>query len=47
MIEQHPVLNRVAEPVDTGTIRTTLSRTAGSIDSANLKSSRIDRKRKR
>jgi hypothetical protein len=37
MIEQHPMLNRGAEPVDTGTIRTTLSRRAGSINFADLK----------
>jgi NADPH:quinone reductase len=38
MIEQHHLLNRVAELVDSGVIRTTLSHSAGTINAANLKS---------
>lgn len=37
MIEQHKLLNRVAELVDAGKIRTTLSETLGPINAANLK----------
>jgi zinc-binding alcohol dehydrogenase family protein len=37
MIEQHRLLTHVAELVDAGKIRTTLSETLGTIDAANLK----------
>lgn len=37
MIEQHKLLNRIAELVDEGTIRTTLNETLGTINAANLK----------
>jgi NADPH2:quinone reductase len=37
MIEQHKLLNKVAELVDAGKIRTTLSETLGPINAANLK----------
>ncbi|OHV75683.1 zinc-binding alcohol dehydrogenase family protein [Rhizobium sp. LCM 4573] len=37
MIEQHKLLNHVAELVDAGRIRTTLSETLGPINAANLK----------
>jgi zinc-binding alcohol dehydrogenase family protein len=37
MIEQHKLLNHVAELVDAGKIRTTLSETLGPINAANLK----------
>ncbi|WP_105371629.1 zinc-binding alcohol dehydrogenase family protein [Neorhizobium huautlense] len=37
MIEQHKLLNHVAELVDAGKIRTTLSETLGPINSSNLK----------
>jgi zinc-binding alcohol dehydrogenase family protein len=37
MIEQHKLLNHVAELVDAGKIRTTLSDTLGTINAANLK----------
>ena len=37
MIEQHKLLTHVAELVDAGKIRTTLSETLGTIDAANLK----------
>ncbi|HXV28825.1 MAG TPA: zinc-binding alcohol dehydrogenase family protein [Sinorhizobium sp.] len=37
MIEQHKLLNRVAELVDAGRIRTTLTETLGPIDAATLK----------
>jgi len=37
MIEQHKLLNKVAELVDAGKIRTTLSETLGTINAANLK----------
>jgi len=37
MIEQHRLLNRVAELVDVGVIRTTITDTAGQINAANLK----------
>ncbi len=37
MIEQHKLLNKVAELVDTGKIRTTLSETLGPINATNLK----------
>lgn len=37
MIEQHKLLNHVAELVDTGKIRTTLSDVVGTINAANLK----------
>ena len=37
MIEQHKILNRISELVDTGKIRTTLSETVGTINAANMK----------
>ncbi|TCU36441.1 zinc-binding alcohol dehydrogenase family protein [Rhizobium azibense] len=37
MIEQHNLLNKVAELVDAGKIRTTLSQTVGAINAANLR----------
>ena len=37
MIEQHRLLTKVAELVDTGKVRTTLTETAGTINAANLK----------
>ncbi|TCU19377.1 zinc-binding alcohol dehydrogenase family protein [Rhizobium sullae] len=37
MIEQHKLLNRISELVDTGKIRTTLTETVGTINAANLK----------
>lgn len=37
MIEQHKLLTKVAELVDTGKIRSTLTETAGTINAANLK----------
>jgi len=37
MIEQHKLLTHVAELVDTGQIRTTLTETLGTINAANLK----------
>ncbi len=37
MIEQHKLLNKVADLVDAGTIRTTLNETVGVINAANLK----------
>ncbi|PZM17053.1 zinc-binding alcohol dehydrogenase family protein [Rhizobium tubonense] len=37
MIEQHRLLNKVAELVDAGRIRTTLTETVGTINAANLK----------
>lgn len=37
MIEQHKLLNHVAELVDSGKIKTTLSETLGKINAANLK----------
>jgi NADPH2:quinone reductase len=37
MIEQHGLLNKVAELVDAGKIRTTLTETIGTINAANLK----------
>ena len=37
MIEQHKLLNHVAELVDGGQIRTTLSQVIGTINAANLK----------
>jgi zinc-binding alcohol dehydrogenase family protein len=37
MIRQHEILNRVAELVDAGTLRTTVSERVGRIDAANLK----------
>jgi NADPH:quinone reductase-like Zn-dependent oxidoreductase len=37
MIEQHKLLNHVAELVDAGKIRTTLSEVVGPINAANLK----------
>ncbi|MBB3608848.1 zinc-binding alcohol dehydrogenase family protein [Rhizobium sp. BK602] len=37
MIEQHKLLTKVAELVDTGKIRTTLTETLGTINAANLK----------
>jgi NADPH2:quinone reductase len=37
MIEQHHLLNRAAELIDSGTIHTTLSHSAGTINAANLK----------
>jgi NADPH2:quinone reductase len=37
MIEQHRLLTKVAEMVDAGDIRTTLSREFGRINAANLK----------
>jgi NADPH:quinone reductase len=37
MIEQHKLLNHVAELVDAGKIKTTLSETLGTINAANLK----------
>lgn len=37
MIEQHHILNSVAELVDTGKVRTTLQQSAGTINAANLK----------
>lgn len=37
MIRQHEILNRVAELVDAGTIRTTVNQNFGRIDAANLK----------
>ncbi|WEX87666.1 zinc-binding alcohol dehydrogenase family protein [Sinorhizobium garamanticum] len=37
MIEQHNLLNRVAELVDSGKIRTTLAETLGPINAANLR----------
>ena len=37
MIEQHKLLNKIADLVDAGTIRTTLNETLGVINAANLK----------
>jgi zinc-binding alcohol dehydrogenase family protein len=37
MVEQHRILNRIAELVDAGTIRTTVNEHFGSINAANLK----------
>ena len=37
MVEQHRILNRLAELVDAGTIRTTVNERFGRIDAANLK----------
>lgn len=37
MIEQHHLLNKIAELVDAGKIRTTLTETVGTINAANLK----------
>ena len=37
MIEQHKLLNKIAELVDAGRIRTTLTETLGTINAANLK----------
>jgi len=37
MIEQHRILNRVAELIDAGTLRTTLAEHFGTIDAANLR----------
>ncbi|NLS02907.1 zinc-binding alcohol dehydrogenase family protein [Rhizobium sp. P32RR-XVIII] len=37
MIEQHKLLNKISELVDSGKIRTTLSETVGTINAANLK----------
>jgi NADPH2:quinone reductase len=37
MIEQHRLLTKVAELVDAGKVRTTLTETAGTINAANLK----------
>ena len=37
MIEQHHLLNKIAELVDAGEIRTTLTETVGTINAANLK----------
>ncbi|MDN4053655.1 zinc-binding alcohol dehydrogenase family protein [Massilia sp. YIM B02763] len=37
MVKQHEILNRVAELVDAGTIRTTVNENFGRIDAANLK----------
>ena len=37
MIEQHKLLTKVAQLVDTGQIRSTLTETAGTINAANLK----------
>jgi NADPH:quinone reductase-like Zn-dependent oxidoreductase len=37
MIEQHRILNRLAELVDAGTIRTTASENFGSINAENLR----------
>ncbi|MDE1993961.1 MAG: zinc-binding alcohol dehydrogenase family protein, partial [Rhizobiaceae bacterium] len=37
MIEQHKLLTKIAELVDAGTIRTTLTETLGTINAANLK----------
>jgi NADPH2:quinone reductase len=37
MIEQHNILNKISELVDTGKIQTTLTETVGTIDAANLK----------
>jgi NADPH2:quinone reductase len=36
-IEQHKLLNTIAELVDAGKIKTTLSATVGTINAANLK----------
>lgn len=41
MIEQHKLLNKVAELVDAGEIRTTLSETLGTINAANLKKAHV------
>jgi NADPH:quinone reductase-like Zn-dependent oxidoreductase len=37
MIEQHHILNRLAELVDAGTIRTTANENFGSINAENLR----------
>jgi NADPH2:quinone reductase len=37
MIEQHKLLSKVAELVDAGKIRTTLTETVGAINAVNLK----------
>jgi NADPH:quinone reductase-like Zn-dependent oxidoreductase len=37
MIEQHRILNRLAELVDAGTIRTTASENFGTINAENLR----------
>jgi len=37
MVEQHRILNRIAELVDAGTIRTTVNENFGNINAANLK----------
>ena len=37
MIEQHRLLNQIADLVDRGIIRTTLKQVIGPIDAANLK----------
>ncbi|MBO9123268.1 MULTISPECIES: zinc-binding alcohol dehydrogenase family protein [unclassified Rhizobium] len=37
MIEQHKLLNKIADLVDAGTIRTTLNETLGVVNAANLK----------
>jgi NADPH:quinone reductase-like Zn-dependent oxidoreductase len=37
MIEQHRILNRLAELVDAGTIRTTANENFGRIDAENLR----------
>ncbi|WP_208248518.1 zinc-binding alcohol dehydrogenase family protein [Rhizobium sp. T1470] len=41
MIEQHKLLNKLAELVDAGEIRTTLSETLGTINAANLKKAHV------
>ncbi|MDP9808755.1 NADPH2:quinone reductase [Rhizobium tibeticum] len=41
MIEQHKLLNKLAELVDAGEIRTTLSETLGTINAANLKKAHL------
>jgi NADPH:quinone reductase-like Zn-dependent oxidoreductase len=37
MVKQHDILNRVAELIDAGTLRSTANENFGRIDAANLK----------